>query len=497
MNGKIARFPLLSRLGKDEGGHVLIYFTIMLPVIMGLIGLSLEAGRVRLLNSQLQNLADAAALAGAKQLDGNTGAISRATSAAKNLLTNDTWWSNIALDGVQIIDPPVFYSALKGLPSDNPAPNDVTTTSDSAATYIKVTTVNRGLAPAFLIAVGATSIAQTNATATAGSGSVACNVQPLMLCNPYEGTSDFHATAGQLFQLKPKGSNGSFSPGDFGLVDPPGQSSSGAKTIRNLLSQQSPNFCYVDRVSPRPGQATGDVSDAVNVRFDMTPNGNTSGLDQTPAPDVIKGIMTDPTKPQDACKANKYQPDSNWPSPPPPPSPASTAYTPNTGAFPGNTDMTAQGNVDIGSTMDQTAANAYWNYHHGANWPTGMTRYQAYLNELGLNGTAPSWVTNTEAHAPQCAPTNVRNSGDYKRRLISVAIVNCLANGVQGNSTTDIRSNQYAVFFITDPSPTSGSSAGTILAEFVESITPAGCAANPANPFCAGLHQVVQLYRDW
>src|SRR5260370_6874826 len=120
-----------------------------------------------------------------------------------------------------------------------------------------------------------------------------------MLCNPAEGTSDFDAAAGQLFRFKPKGSNGSFSPGDFVLVDPPGLNSAGAKTIRNLLASTTPNFCYVDSVTPRPGQAVNDVADGINVRFDMTPNGNTIGLDQTPAPNVIKHIM--PHTPQHDC----------------------------------------------------------------------------------------------------------------------------------------------------------------------------------------------------
>jgi hypothetical protein len=47
----------------------------------------------------------------------------------------------------------------------------------------------------------------------------------------------------------------------------------------------------------------------------------------------------------------------------------------------------------------------------------------------------------------------------------------------------------------TVPSPTSGSSASTITAEFVETVTVGGSNVNPLNPFCAGLHQIVQLYR--
>src|SRR5262249_29264469 len=107
-----------------------------------------------------------------------------------------------------------------------------------------------------------------------------------------------------------------------------------------------------------------------------------------------------------------------------------------------------------------------------------------------------------EPNAKQCTSAS---AGDYKRRLISVAVVNCQSQGVKGNQAADVRSNQYAVFFLTGPSPTSqpgplnnylGSGTnGDIMAEFVETVTAAGCAANLNNPYCSGLHLVVQLYR--
>jgi Flp pilus assembly protein TadG len=481
-----AVYRILSRLFKlipDQKGQVVVYFTLLAPVMMGLVGLSLEGGRLLMLNSQLQDLADAAALAGAKELDGRNDAITRATNAAETRLNNDTSWSNVAsLVRIQIQDPPVFYSALKGQPTSNPAPHDVTTIDPTKASYIKVTTITRKLAPAFLVAVGATSIAQTNATATAGSTYVACHVQPLMLCNPSE-PDDFTATPGQLFGFTPVGGgNQQLSPGGFSLLDPSGSTSSGATAIRNLLSQTSPNFCYVDSVSPRPGQASSDVAAGINVRLDIQPNGNITGLDQTPAPNVVKGML-----PLNNC---------DWNNP---------TMVPNA-ELPGDSDMTRQGSVLIGSTMDMTAANAYWNYHHGANWPTSLvtgqplTRYAAYQLERGLTGPAPPWVNIPpgENPAPQCAPTAVRNVGDDTRRMISVAIVNCLANGIKGNSVASARSNMYADFFLSNPvlsqnqlnqlRATAHFQANVIYAEFVRMFTPQSDGSK--------LHQIVQLYRD-
>src|SRR6266516_3759645 len=118
----------LGKLGRDESGHILLYFTIMLPVIIGMIGLVLDGGRFFHLNTDLQELADASALAGAAELNGASDSIDRATDRARNLLSNDPHWSNVARSGVQITTP-TFYSSL------NP---DTVTTVSALANFIKV-----------------------------------------------------------------------------------------------------------------------------------------------------------------------------------------------------------------------------------------------------------------------------------------------------------------------------------------------------------------------
>jgi hypothetical protein len=150
----------LVKLVRDEKGQIVIMFTIMVPVIMGVIGLSLEVGRVYLLHSQLQDLADAAALAGAKKLDGTAGAMDRAKDAAQ-AVDNPHWWSQIGISPRLADDGFFFYSKLR-TPPNHP---DVEATSDTDAYYIKVRTNLGGVSPAFLIAVGAVNINQTSATA--------------------------------------------------------------------------------------------------------------------------------------------------------------------------------------------------------------------------------------------------------------------------------------------------------------------------------------------
>ena len=152
MNFKFWHRAPLSRLGKDEHGTILMQFTVYLVAIFGFVGLALDGGRYLLLHNSLQDLADAAALAGATKLDGTSGAITRATAAAQAMADNNPprWYDT---GGSTSIGTPVFYRSL------NP---DIATTLDKEASYIQVTTdVTAGgvsqIVPTFLVAVGATS----------------------------------------------------------------------------------------------------------------------------------------------------------------------------------------------------------------------------------------------------------------------------------------------------------------------------------------------------
>lgn len=456
---KLGVASLLGRLRKDEEGSIWILFVILIAVIMGMVGLALDGGRLFALNNEMQDIADAAALAGARELDGTSTAITRATDRAQNLLNNNPRWAEGGSTGVQAATVQ-FYSAISST-------GDTGTVDPLAARYISVTTVDRSVFPTLLRALGASAAAQTRARAMATSGVVACNTQPMMLCNPME-PNEFTATPGQMFHLKPKGGSGSsdFAPGDFGLVDPPGFESSGANAVRDLLSQQSPNFCYANLVNPRTGHAVGPVIDGLNVRFDRVPTGNTSGMDTSSAPNVI-----DATTPQISGKGT---PNCNQ------------AFGDITGGkkLPRDTLTEAPG-TEIGSGPSLADLNDYWQHHYGANWPTDpttglpLTRYQGYLRELGINGTAPTKVAGTEAMAPVC---NGVSSANHMRRVLSVSIVNCQAWNVRGNAVNQVWTTKYADFFITEPSTD-----GSLYTEFVRVVTPETSGGK--------LHRIIQLVR--
>jgi Flp pilus assembly protein TadG len=466
MGGQMnTQFGVLRRFSREDRGAAMILFAVLIPVMMGIIGLVLDGGRFFIMNNEQQDLADAAA----SKLDGTQDGMDAAILAAQNLIAGiDPDGLTEGSDGAQIVEADIQFCTA-GL-GDNPwTPATCTVTVDpTLADFIEVRTIARTVSPVFTVAVGAVSDISTRAQAIAGTSIVACNVQPLMLCNPYESAGDeFSADVGQMFLFKQKGGGGSpaFVPGDFGLLDPPGQDSSTGPELRRLLSQQSPKFCYINNVSPRPGHNTGNVDTGINVRFDIQPSGagQLTGMDLTPAPNVIKGF-----KPKNANNACGPQDDLGA-----------------VARMPRDTGLTQIGSTEVGTIRPSTAAkDAYWQYHHGANWPAGVaTRYDAYKMEIAM-ATGGTWGRNPapEPSNPSCAPAGVRNAGDETRRVISVTVVDCLAAGVQGNATTNVRANKYAEFFVTEPA-----AGGIIFAEFIRLLE--------AGEDDGKLRRIVQLYR--
>src|SRR4051812_16014809 len=85
----------------DRRASVLVLFTILTPVLLGMIGLAVDGGRAFILQTTLQDIADAAALAGATELDATATAQDRARDKALNFLANSPKFANSAA-GAQI-----------------------------------------------------------------------------------------------------------------------------------------------------------------------------------------------------------------------------------------------------------------------------------------------------------------------------------------------------------------------------------------------------------
>ena len=124
------------QLSSDCDGVILPYVAIMLGVIIGLSALALDGSRLMSVQTQLQNGADALALAGAAELDRRPDSIIRANAAIQDLIKNPISGAEIGqIAEVTSID---FLQSLP--PSDDLPITTANLTNDpTLAAYVQVT----------------------------------------------------------------------------------------------------------------------------------------------------------------------------------------------------------------------------------------------------------------------------------------------------------------------------------------------------------------------
>jgi len=259
----------------DTTGAVAIYVTIMLPVLIGVSLLAVDASRLYNLQSLLQKGADALALAGAAELDRRLTAITRSNNAIANLVQNQ---HKFAVGGVASIavSQVRFLSAL---PANDSSVIDASfvTADPTLARFVEVTvapaTLNTIMPASFL---GGQNTVTTTARAVAGFDSAVCNFTPVFICNPFEGEnfSIYDAAADpdvrkRLIEMRQHGGNESqYFPGIYGFLDPD-IGNSGANQLRDMIASSNPPACFIKNgVTLRPGFIS-TTRDAFNVRFDM------------------------------------------------------------------------------------------------------------------------------------------------------------------------------------------------------------------------------------
>jgi hypothetical protein len=236
-----------------QSGAILIMTVIFLIVLLGFAALALDFGRLYVLRSQMQNAADAAALAAAYELDGQLGARERAVKAATHVLEHKGYFSEhqellAQLEGYwrpndtedPQTNPFVFYSWIGSEsdnidppdgcePADEPDPGKCITTDDDVAAYIKVqldpaiTTGEENdygikfiLAPVLgLFTDDILTEGFTKVMAVAGNtDSAICNMPPIMMCTP-----ETALTIGQEVRFVSQHAT-QWLPGDFGFLVP-------------------------------------------------------------------------------------------------------------------------------------------------------------------------------------------------------------------------------------------------------------------------------------
>lgn len=401
----------------DRRGATTIYVAFAGTLALAGGVLALDIGRVVVLRSQMQGAADAAALSAAAQLDGQTGAITRATAAASDAISNTTYLADTV--GAFTVQSIVFYNDVD--------PSDVVTASDSDAVYTEVTLVPRAISIFLAPALQAISNSGTvtdqftlEASARAGVIPIICAAPPFMACNPSEsgGAADDildPENAGRQLLTKSGPGGGSLAPGNFGLLCPT-SGNCGAANVSDALAAD-PGACFSSTISTSPGVQAQQARNGINARMDA---GNKNP--KNPAQNVMD-----------------YGRDS---------------------------DMSGSTIVGNGSWDPET----YWTTNHsGETEPTDLaayTRYQIYLYELGetfyrnsnktiyptTDITVPSGyttVTPPAASIPAAGVPTSTASTDIKRRVMKVAVLNCTDLGVQGSGDYPTY-GRYVEVFLTE-----------------------------------------------
>jgi len=467
-------------------------------------GIAFDYARMASMDTELQGAADQAALAGASQLDGETGACARAAAAAATMVANQTRMSNDG-NGLAIVVPnEATCDATGQVRFYQNASKTTAATSDANAKFVEVQVNSRAARYAFTPIVGLFSSGAINAVAFAGLDSAICKVPPLMLCNPNENGDPAFTIAnyvGKGVRLVGNDGGGIYGPGNFGFLDT--GAGNGAQTLRQVLGQQNPPGDCVSGsgVDTETGSIIS-VRDALNTRFGIYDQGlnNACGNDGSlcpPSMNIRKDLALDGTG-NTFAKVGLTNNNNGWKEAANPyPGAANIINATGTNnhalsdaeisaiapmgypedichAF-GSTNAGACAGGRIGTgTWDRYAyfksnsasyptitSVATMNTFLAANMPGGTTtptRFQVYQWEMNNSGTrlnsqsAPSSLMAYSRPGDLSGePAGIAPSAtQIDRRVLSVAVINCTAEGVGGH-TTGVAVTKFIDIFLVQP----------------------------------------------
>ncbi len=452
---------------RNQSGSIMIYTGAFMAIGVGGAALSIDIGRIVLLKTQMQNRADAGALAGAAQLDAQPGAIERAGLVMTDAMTA---YTTAAADQGELA---VWFTEFHAAAEDAISKGAITT-DDNAARFATIVMERRTLSffygPALNLLTGKGADSETflDARAVGMSDPFICKMQPLMICNPFDngdGTvSDVLGdNPGIGVRIKQSPSSGTWQPGNFGLLDLPEDANygaGGANAVQAALEAEDPLGCYaVSTLDTQPGNMVMKVKDGINVRWE--------------GPNVAPNVKNYPhdrvMDPSDAL----YDSSLNW----------------------------GDGVWDLAN---------YWSTHHnGVAMPAilaGASRYEVYLFEQDVNyykkgtknvkfaltaeelsGGGWTYVQPADDYpAAAVIPSNatypddndldgVPPSGEtisskgYARRNITIAVANCVSESFSGNASIPA-DGIYVELFLYTQATEPGSDGAEIYGEVIRAI---------------------------
>ena len=575
----------LSDLLRDCSGGVAVTVAVSMTAMIGLVALSLDLGRAYNLSTELDNAADAYAIAGASQLDQTTGACARAILAASAAATGNPLVLQNQETFADNANGPITISAALSLSNPNIKflttlekdaqgriktaayipPSASMSDCDSDAQFIEVTIdtdANQTQYSVGYLLAGVLSGFNPNVArsanpigyAVAGIGNAYCGVAPMFMCE-FPGNLTFQDVVadpaghrGRGIWLTADNPNSQLGEGNFGFISVNGAfSGGGAAQLGQALGMVNPpQLCLgTNGLETEPGANSG-ARHGFNTRFDIFQgqgvSNKTADPQWQPAANTVKGLV------HDGCNLAGWKTPGtvyNGPGTMPSPVPADAAmpFPMDNCAYPsgGSTCTPANTRLGIGDWDFET--------YLAVNHPTwtmaaamleimpsatpastygrtdGVTRFDVYRWELGypdinnygagdygtvdtsmhrlvdninatpplvrpLGGGAPPPTPQiAEYGGPQCFTGPMGNSGstqvDQDRRTMRIAMVDCVANTIQGQ-TQNVTAEGFVDVFVLSPWEVNGNQHEI----YVELIGP----ANNQGINRTLAQQIVQLY---
>ncbi|MCT8972702.1 TadE/TadG family type IV pilus assembly protein [Microbaculum marinisediminis] len=463
---------MFRRFARSQDGSALVFVTVTLPALIGFALLAVDASRVYNLHYDLQKGADAFALAAAAELDGGDDAIDRADRALEELVKNSHSLSDLQFHTLTFPGD-ITRRYLSGLPPDDDDPITAAyeTTDPLEAQFVEVRinpTQITAIFPATFLGAASNAF-ETSASAVAGFNSAVCNYTPVFICNPYENPAaaggltlqnavETRGGRRRLIELRSVGKDTSYFPGDFGFLASDGRN--GARALAEMIASSTPRSCFSRRgVDTKPGQSSGPVKDAFNVRFGMQePGANFNGAQYGPAANVRKGGISNGNN---CPQSNKM----DWRDPTNPDLDEIMGLEPDfcfaDGSCPYMDGRMGDGEWQFFDKTDEfgNVTPGYWSINHGSapypsDWTAGNkpTRYEVYRYEIDNN-----MVTNQSADGETGVPPGQCGAPvtNVDRRLIYGALLDCqrlesLGYNLGGNEK-GLPVRAFASFFLTEP----------------------------------------------
>lgn len=303
--GATALACLAQMVWRDTSGLMAPYAAVMLPAVIGLSTLAVDASRYMSLQTQMQAAADSLALAGARELNKQSGAQSRAISAMANAYGRTNSANTTAGMGSS---PTLTYSYAfySSLPAASAGISGTAATGDGDSKYVSVTvapqTVPTIFPASFLNALAVNSFSAGASAVAGNAGSAACGIAMIFVCNPYEATNgsmtDAQATAAlytafatpSILQRQFMLNRTNTSPGHFGWLQPQ-DGCNNSSCMRTHIASQT-GACYN---STGVTLATGNVNSVeqfFDTMFDIYSQHPSPGVSgNAPAVNVRKGYL--------------------------------------------------------------------------------------------------------------------------------------------------------------------------------------------------------------